>query len=1022
MPGHIRRNGSEREPIDEELSDSQVQLDIILKGVADGITVQDHTGRLVYANEEAAAMVGYPSARAFVQAPLKEVMGRFELMDETGKPFPLERLPGRLALQGERNPEALVGFRVFETSEERWSIVKARPVFDQQGRVRMAINIFHDITERRRTEEVLEQQARQAVFSADVRDALSGGGPLREVLQRCAEAIVRHLAAAFARIWILDELKDVLELQASAGMYTHIDGGHSRVPVGELKIGLIARQRQPHLTNDVPNDPRVSDKEWARRERMVAFAGYPLTIEDRLVGVMAMFSREELARDTIEALASVADVMAQGVERKRIEDALRRSEDQLRLAVESSALGIWDLDPVTGEVRADDRAKAVLGLPTETKMDYEIFLTRVHPEDRERVANLVRRVLDPESANDYEVEYRTAGLDEAGTERWLEARGRAFFDEIGRATRFVGTVLDITERRRVGEAQRFLAEASEVLSSSLDYRATLSNVARLAVPTLADWCAVDILEEGGSLERLAVAHQDPRKVELAHDLQERYPPDPDALYGVHQVLRTGESQMMSEIPPELVERAARDEKHREMLRQLGLSSYMTIPLIARRRTLGAISLVFAESGRRYGEQDLRLAEDLARRAALAVDNSRLYGQAQREIAERERAEEGLRSSLKGLADIEFALDQSTIVAMTDVKGKITYVNDKFCEISKYSREELLGEDHRIINSGYHPKEFLRELWRTIAQGKVWQGELRNRAKDGSIYWVDTTIVPFLDEKGKPSRYVAIRHDITSRKNAEEEIRRLNEQLERRVSQRTAQLEQANKELESFSYSVSHDLRAPIRHIGGFAQMLQNRAASELDESGQRYLRTIMESADRAGGLIDDLLSFSRMGRIEMRKIAVDMDRLVREELADLRFETNGRDIDWKIEELPEVRGDPSMLRLVLQNLLSNAIKYTRPRSRAVIEVGSGRNDEEIVFFVRDNGVGFDMAYANKLFGVFQRLHLAEEFEGTGIGLATVRRIIQRHRGRVWAEARAGEGASFYFSLPLIAERNDGEAG
>jgi light-regulated signal transduction histidine kinase (bacteriophytochrome) len=165
-----------------------------------------------------------------------------------------------------------------------------------------------------------------------------------------------------------------------------------------------------------------------------------------------------------------------------------------------------------------------------------------------------------------------------------------------------------------------------------------------------------------------------------------------------------------------------------------------------------------------------------------------------------------------------------------------------------------------------------------------------------------------------------------------------------------------------------------------------------------------------------------MGRTEMRAIAIDMDRLVREELTELRFETDGRDIDWKVGDLPEVRGDPAMLRLVLQNLLSNAIKYTRARARALIEVGDASNDEEIVFFVRDNGVGFDMAYANKLFGVFQRLHGVEEFEGTGIGLATVRRIIQRHGGRVWAEARAGEGATFYFSLPLIAESSDGKAG
>jgi light-regulated signal transduction histidine kinase (bacteriophytochrome) len=243
-----------------------------------------------------------------------------------------------------------------------------------------------------------------------------------------------------------------------------------------------------------------------------------------------------------------------------------------------------------------------------------------------------------------------------------------------------------------------------------------------------------------------------------------------------------------------------------------------------------------------------------------------------------------------------------------------------------------------------------------------------------------------------------------------EINELTRNLERRVFLRTAELEAANRELESFSSSVSHDLRAPLRHIDGFATMLESRASERLDKESLRYLETIKEAAKRMGKLIDNLLSFSRMAREPLSKTSVDLNDLMASVIQECTQGVNGRPIEWKVNFSSVVEADQAMLRQALVNLVSNALKYTRPRDKTVIEAGEVAGQPG-TFFIRDNGVGFDMAYVKKLFSVFQRLHHEREFEGTGIGLANVQRIISRHGGRVWAEGKLGEGAIFYFTLP-----------
>ena len=320
----------------------------------------------------------------------------------------------------------------------------------------------------------------------------------------------------------------------------------------------------------------------------------------------------------------------------------------------------------------------------------------------------------------------------------------------------------------------------------------------------------------------------------------------------------------------------------------------------------------------------------------------------------------------------------------------------------------------MLEKCIHPDDakLLHETFMAAMQNRgVYELEHRIVRPDESVRWVYDKAHPYFDENGNLLRYVGATLDITERKRVEEEIKQLNAELELKVEQRTSQLEATNKELEAFSYSVSHDLRAPLRHINGYVEMLNEKYHKALDDKARHYLDTITSASRQMGILIDDLLKFSRTGRKELSSTELDLNKMIQEIMKELNPVMEGRKIEWDIQELPKVFGDYTLLKLVWTNLLDNAVKYTRNQPLAKISVGYKIEAKNFVFCVRDNGVGFDMKYVHKLFGVFQRLHSQSEFEGTGIGLANVQRIIFKHNGQVWAEAEPGKGASFYFSLP-----------
>jgi PAS domain S-box-containing protein len=387
-----------------------------------------------------------------------------------------------------------------------------------------------------------------------------------------------------------------------------------------------------------------------------------------------------------------------------------------------------------------------------------------------------------------------------------------------------------------------------------------------------------------------------------------------------------------------------------------------------------------------------------------------------DITERERFETMLKHERDLLGEL---MDNATeCIYFKDTECRFTRINRGLASrFGLANPADAEGKTDFDFYTKEHAQPTLEDEQAVMRSGQPMTKEEKETWPDGHVSWVLTVKLPLHDAAGKVVGTYGLSRDITERKQAEARLEELNAAL----SARGAELEAANRELEAFSYSVSHDLRAPLRHIDYFAAALEKQLPPEqLDAKARRHLTAISSSARGMGQLIDDLLSFARISRTELKKSRVRLDELVRETRQSLTRETDGRAIDWEVAPLPEVEGDPSLLRQVFANLLSNAVKYSRQRNPARIEIGPERQENGTVTLrVRDNGAGFDMKYADKLFGVFQRLHSNKEFEGTGVGLANVRRIVERHGGRIWAEAEVDRGATFYFTLPTTSNHKNG---
>ncbi len=708
--------------------------------------------------------------------------------------------------------------------------------------------------------------------------------------------------------------------------------------------------------------------------RAIAEGDLDRDIDVRAGGELAILGQgfvrmRDAVREKISDLAAKNRQLEEQIqERAKAEDALRQSDARLRLALQASGSGIFEHDHLSDTIYWSPEMRKIYGWRPDEAASVRALVESVVSEDCGRVLAASRAAHDPAGDGTLDCEYRVLGRD--GRVRWVSVRSKTVFEGEGagrHAARTVGVALDISARKKqekaLRESEARISEAYEILNDAIEN----------APAAIALYDTEDKLIAWNSIYKETFFAFNRSLVQRGTDFRTML----KEFHASGQVLtpkREGE---------EWLEKRLRQHRDPSGTGELELTGGRWFQVRETLSHTGRVTSVYT---------DITALKE--REAALRESEARIS---------------------QAYATLEDAIESApSAIAIYDTGDRLVVFNSRF--------RAFFGFDEAVLRPGVDFATLVRKFTESgqIARPQRlddgWLEERRRQHLEPrgpiEIDLTDGRWLQITETRARSGGIVTVYTDISALKEREKQLQRLNEELESKVAERTAALATANRELEAFAYSVSHDLRAPLRGIDGFSQLLVSQHGDQLDPEARRLLERIRAGAQHMGHLITELLGLSRVARTAVQSAEVGFSALVRSVVDELKAEAAGRTVEWRIQPGMQVHGDAGLLRIALVNLLGNALKYTRNTAPARIEIGASRRSGRLVeIFVRDNGAGFDMAYAERLFQPFQRLHAAHEFEGTGIGLATVQRVVEKHGGAIRGEGRPGAGATFYFTLP-----------